>query len=35
MNSFSIGVEDVHQVFADFTPPELRQLEHPMKKAGR
>jgi hypothetical protein len=24
-NSLSIGVEDVHQVFVDFTPSELRQ----------
>ena len=28
-------VEDVRQVFADFTPLELRQLERLMKKAGR
>src|SRR5438034_4322434 len=28
-------VEDVRQVFADFTPSELRQLERLMKKAGR
>src|SRR3979411_1476648 len=28
-------VEDVRQVFADFTPAELRQLERLMKKAGR
>src|SRR5712664_3416328 len=28
-------VEDIRQVFADFTPSELRQLERLMKKAGR
>ncbi|HTF65128.1 MAG TPA: MarR family transcriptional regulator [Edaphobacter sp.] len=28
-------VEDVRQVFADFTPSEFRQLERLMKKAGR
>ena len=28
-------LEDVRQVFGDFTPSELRQLERLMKKAGR
>ena len=28
-------VEDVRQVFADFTPSDIRQLERLMKKAGR
>jgi MarR family transcriptional regulator, 2-MHQ and catechol-resistance regulon repressor len=28
-------VEDIRQVFADFTPSDIRQLERLMKKAGR
>ena len=28
-------VEDIRQVFADFTPSDIRQLERMMKKAGR
>src|SRR6266481_3565582 len=28
-------VEDIRQIFADFTPSELRQLERMMKKGGR
>jgi DNA-binding MarR family transcriptional regulator len=28
-------VEDVRQVFADFTPSDIRRLERMMKKAGR
>jgi len=28
-------VEDIRQVFADFTPSDIRQLERLMRKAGR
>jgi MarR family 2-MHQ and catechol resistance regulon transcriptional repressor len=28
-------VEDIRQIFADFTPSDIRQLERMMKKAGR